>query len=143
MILVIDTNRIIAALIKDSTSRYIILSDKIEFVSIHFGTNEVNKYKNEIIEKAGITEADFENILQKLFTRIKMLNDSLVQKTMPEAKNIMDHIDPDDTPFIAAALACNVEIWSDDEHFQQQKRIKAWKTKDIINYLNMKNTGYE
>lgn len=86
MILIVDTNRIIAALIKDSVSRSVIMSGKIELISLDFGKKEV---------------------------------------------------DPDDTPFIAAALACNVDIWSDDEHFQKQKRIKTWKTKDIIKYLDM------
>ena len=41
----------------------------------------------------------------------------------------MDKIDPDDTPFIALALAVeNDGIWSDDKHFEQQNRIKIWKT---------------
>lgn len=49
MILVIDTNRIIAALIKDSISRSIILSGKIEFITLNFGKKEIEKYKEEII----------------------------------------------------------------------------------------------
>jgi len=44
----------------------------------------------------------------------------------------MDKIDPDDTPFIAAALATNSDIWSDDKHFQKQNKIKVWKTEDLI-----------
>src|SRR3989344_5478720 len=111
MILVIDTNRIIAALIKDSTSRNIILSGKIEFVSIHFGTSEVNKYKNEIIEKVDITEEEFDQLLCKLFDRIKIICDENLHEYLSEAKKIMDCINPDDTPFITAALACKIEIW--------------------------------
>ena len=51
------------------------------------------------------------------------------------ASKIMDSIDPDDTPFIAAALATGADIWSDDKHFEQQNEIKVWKTKDLIQFL--------
>ena len=44
---------------------------------------------------------------------------------MNEAKEIMDKIDPSDTPFIALALVVeNDGIWSDDRHFEEQNRIK-------------------
>ena len=33
----------------------------------------------------------------------------------------MNKIDPKDTPFIAAALATESDIWSDDAHFEKQK----------------------
>jgi predicted nucleic acid-binding protein len=52
---------------------------------------------------------------------------------MPEARKIMDKIDPSDTPFMALALAVeNDGIWSDDRHFLRQRRVKTWKTKDLL-----------
>ena len=54
---------------------------------------------------------------------------------MDEAEKIMDHIDKDDTPFIAAALATNSIIWSDDKHFEKQNKIKILKTKDLIKMI--------
>jgi predicted nucleic acid-binding protein len=48
---------------------------------------------------------------------------------MDDAKEIMDNIDPSDTPFIALALAVeNDGIWSDDEHFNKQNRIRERPT---------------
>ncbi|MBI4141956.1 hypothetical protein HY484_03470 [Candidatus Woesearchaeota archaeon] len=44
----------------------------------------------------------------------------------------MDSIDLNDAPFIAAALATQADIWSDDLHFQRQKRVRVWKTKDLL-----------
>jgi len=45
----------------------------------------------------------------------------------------MDAFDPDDTPYIALALAVeNDGIWSDDKHFKQQNRIRTWETKDLM-----------
>lgn len=136
MKLTVNTNRIVAALIKDSVSRKILLSDILEFVIINFGKKEVDKYKNEILEKAGITEKQFEDLISIVFKRISVINDVAIQGKMNEAKEIMDKIDPDDTPFIAAALSVkNDGIWSDDRHFDKQDKIKIWKTKDLINYI--------
>jgi len=48
----------------------------------------------------------------------------------------MDSIDPDDTPFIAVALATGSDIWSDDSHFQKQKRIRIRTTIELSQMLD-------
>ena len=47
----------------------------------------------------------------------------------------MDKIDPDDTPFITAALATKSDIWSDDKHFEKQNKIRVKKTSDLVKYV--------
>ncbi len=139
MILIVDTNRIIAALIKDSFSRQILLSDKIGFVTVGFSKIEIEKHKNEILEKSGLTEEEFEILLRILFRKINILSDLIVEEFMDRAKAIMDNIDPKDTPFISAALAIeNQGIWSDDGHFLKQDRIWAWRTEDLVQFLRLK-----
>ena len=56
MKVVIDSNRVIAALIKDSTTRKILFNNNFEFIAPDSITMEVDKYKDVIIEKSGITE---------------------------------------------------------------------------------------
>ena len=55
MKIVIDTNMIIAALVKDSKAREVIMSNKFGFVSPDFVLEEVNKYKDEICKKSGLS----------------------------------------------------------------------------------------
>jgi|TARA_Y100000310_G_scaffold338992_1_gene430250 predicted nucleic acid-binding protein len=134
--LVVDTNRIIASLIKDSVSRKIIKSGKIEFFTIRFGEVELSKYLNYIIEKARININEFTRIKESLFENIKVIDDSILRAKMKEAKIIMDEIDENDTPFIALALTIeNNGIWSEDKHFENQNKIKVWKTKDLMRFL--------
>ncbi len=135
MILVVDTNRIIAALVRDSISRKILFSSEFKFVSLNLSRQEIAKYKEELLQKAGIDDEQFQRVLEILTTKTRVISDLAVQEHMPEAKKIMDRIDPFDTPFIAAALASHCGIWSDDEHFCQQTQINAWKTKDLIGLL--------
>ena len=47
----------------------------------------------------------------------------------------MDHIDPNDTPFVAAALAMNAFIWSEDKHFQKQHKVKIVTTAELMGLL--------
>ena len=55
---------------------------------------------------------------------------------MPEAKEIMDKIDKDDTKFIALALAVdNDGVWSDDRHFEMQTTIRIWKTSELAKLM--------
>ncbi len=134
MKLIVNTNRIIAALIKDSTSRKILQNEKLEFYTINFGKSEIDKYKDEIIEKSGTTEEEFNSVLTILLQNISIVPDLEIQAKMNEAKEIMDSIDPKDTPFIAAAMAVQCDIWSDDRHFEKQDKVKCWKTKDLLAY---------
>ncbi len=136
MKLVVDTNRIIAALVRDSASRKILLSDKFEFLSVGITKSETEEHKQEIMIKAKITEEGFSKIFSLLFSKIFIVSDVTIESKMDEAKQIMDKVDSDDTPFIALALAVeNDGIWSGDKHFEQQNRIKIWKTDVLLRLL--------
>jgi len=55
---------------------------------------------------------------------------------MQEAKDRMDAIDPNDTPFITLALAVeNDGIWSDHKVFKQKNRTRIWETKDLLTLI--------
>ena len=135
MRLVVDSNRIIAALVKDSYSRKIILYGNLELLAIRISQRDIQKYKQDILKKSKITEEQFKSIFEKLNEKLIELDDGVIESNMKEAKKLMDKIDEDDTPFIAAALATRTGIWSDDRHFEKQKRIKIWKTKDLLKHL--------
>ena len=141
MIFIIDTNRIIAALIKNSISREIILNGSFSLIGVEFSRNEIQDHKEEILKKAKISEEEFEYILHKLCRRISFLDNSIIEKYMSEAKTIMDTIDADDTPFIAAALGIGADIWSDDKHFEKQSRVKVWKTSELYQIFTDEGRG--
>ncbi len=49
-----------------------------------------------------------------------------------DTNKIIGKIDKDDILFVATALAFNCPIWSDDKHFQKQKNVTVFTTKDIF-----------
>ena len=131
MRLIVNTNRIIAALVKDSYSRKIIMQANAELITIRLSAEEIQKHFSEIGEKSALSSEEIELLLGKFAEKLILLDDLAVQRYMDEAKDIMDSIDKDDTPFIAAALAADAPIWSDDHHFQQQSRVKVYRTKEL------------
>lgn len=133
MNLVVDTNRIIAALARDSASRKIILSEEFSLLTVGVSKEEIKEHKQELLDKAKLTEEHLDTILALLFSRILIVDNIVIERKMNEAKKIMGGIDPDDTPFAALALAVENEgIWSDDKHFEQQNRVRVWKTKELL-----------
>ena len=131
MRLIVDTSVIISALIKDSLARRLLRHIPAELLTIPHSAQELENHKRELIEKLSVSKVEFDKIVENLMDRLIMLNDQVVLEKMKEARKIMDHIDPFDTPFISAALAVNADIWSNDTHFEKQNKIKVWKTKDL------------
>lgn len=137
MKLIVDTNRIIAALVRDSYSRRIILSEKFEFATVGFGISEVKKHKAYILKKAKLTDAQFNDLMTRFLARIEVLSEGEISaKAYADAVKIMGCIDKADVPFIALAREIkNDGIWSDDGHFLKQKAVKIWRTKSLADKL--------
>ena len=136
MELVVDANRIIAALIKDSQSRSIIVSRRFRLHTIEFGVKEVEKYKNLIKKKACINEQQFSFLMNRLLSKIRVYSEKEIsEKSAMQALELMEKIDIDDVPFIALSLELNKPIWSDDKHFKQQKKIRVYTTKELAKFI--------
>ena len=139
MRLIADTNRIIAALIKNGACRRIILSNKFEFLTAEFTKKELSNHRREILDKARITEKSLDELLAMFFKRIYVVDDLALKAKLDYAMKIMDKIDPDDAAFIALALFVdNDGIWSDDRHFKMQKVIRVFTTSDLLKFFNEK-----
>lgn len=130
--LVVDTNRVIAALVKDSLSRMLLCSTLVTFYTMGFSKQEIMKHKEELLQKTALSESAFDALLARLYSKLRLIPDTIIQPYLQEAEQIMQIIDPDDVQFIAAALAMNSGIWSDDKHFQKQHRIKVWTTEALF-----------
>jgi predicted nucleic acid-binding protein len=132
MILVIDTNILISALIRDSTTRKIIVKSEWEFYYPEKSFHEVRKYKNLVLEKSGMNEQEYTEILNYLLKHVTLVPEEIIQQKLNEANALLGKIDPDDIIFLATALSLdNSKIWSDDRHFEEQDEVKVFKTKDI------------
>lgn len=128
MKVVIDTNILMSALIKDSTTRKIIVKSNWEFYYPEVSLNEISKYRSLILQKSGMNEEEFTQLFNQLLSRIKIIPEGYTHKKLDKANKILGQIDPKDVVFIATALSITDSvIWSDDGHFEKQNEVKVLK----------------
>ena len=136
MNLVIDTNIIISALIKDSLTRALILNTKYNLIFPSFIFEEIKNHKKEIVKKSKLSDEEFDILFSTLINYVKIIPIDKIVPFKKTAYEIIGKIDEDDVIFIATALAYNAQIWSDDKDFQKQDRIQILTTKEIKESYN-------
>ena len=140
MIIVIDVNVILSALIKDSTTREILVKTGQEFCFPEISMQKIRKYQDLVLKKPGLSELEFLTIFNNILRFIRIISNEELLSNLDEAKHIMANIDPEDVPFIAVALCYEDSIiWSDDTHFDKQTKIKNLKTGEIVNLFYDQN----
>ncbi len=137
MRLILDTNILIAALIRKSITREILIHPDMEYLVSEFIFNEIELHKDEILQKSGLSKDDLESLFDHLKDNLILIPDEEI-KHEEKALQIMQDIDDKDSIFIAIALSTfNDGIWSEDKHFEKQNFIKVWKTQDLIKQLEI------
>jgi len=105
MILIVDVNVIISALIKDSKSREVLTFSSFIFYSPDTLLESIEKYEEEIMEKSGIMGEEFETLLNFILGKVNVVKQEDYKFKLEEAKGILGHVDVEDVPFIALALS--------------------------------------
>lgn len=135
MKIVIDSNRVIAALIKDSTTREILFNKNFEFFAPEFIENEIEKYKEEILNKAGIPTEEFEILLSLVFEHISIISQSEYNSFFEESEKYTN--DPKDIAYFSVCSLIKAKgIWTHDPHFLKQKKYKIFTNIDMIKFIN-------
>ncbi len=134
--LIIDANIILSALIRDSTTRKIIIGSAIEFYVPDYLIEEIEKYISLVSKKNSLSEKENKIILDILCNYISIVGIEFYEENLNEALEIMNKIDIKDTPYVALALSFdNDGIWSEDKGFLKQNKIKVWRTQEIMEAL--------
>ena len=133
MRLVIDLNRIMAGLLKESTSRKIIFDNHFLFFAPDYIETELFPHREYLIQKAKMTESDFDTLLHILLEQITLVPFEEFEQDYSRAIGIMESIDENDAPFLAVGLALKLDgIWTKDRHFLRQDLLKVFHTGDLV-----------
>jgi predicted nucleic acid-binding protein len=131
--LVIDTNRIMAGLLRESTSRRIILHDHFSFFAPDYIETELFRHHAYLVKKSKMAEPDFDETLRILLSHVTLVAFEDFEEEYPRAQQIMEPVDVDDSPFLAVGLALRIGgIWTEDRHFLRQDLLKVYTTGDLI-----------
>jgi predicted nucleic acid-binding protein len=134
--IIIDSNVLFSALLKDSLTRKIILEYDGFFLFPSFIFEETEKYKVELLRKSKMKKKDFELLLWLLLQKVKIIETESLIPYEKEAYELVKDIDVNDTIFFACALAYpNSIVWSDDKKLKNQTKIKVVNTSEIYSLL--------
>jgi predicted nucleic acid-binding protein len=132
MELVIDSNVVISALIRDSLTRKIILDSNHRFYAPEFLRTEIEKYEGLITEKSNLNEKGLETLLSLVLGEVEVLPIESYEDKLSKAENLIGKEDIKDVPFLAVALHKECRIWSDDKDLNKQEKVEVETTEEII-----------
>ena len=136
MRVVLDTNILFSALIKDSTTRKLILEYEGIFLFPEYIFEEAEKHKDEIVLKSGMSADEFNKLLALILRKLIIVPSEVLEPYRHEAHEIVKDIDVNDTLFVACALAYKESIiWSNDSALKKQSRIKVINTTEATELL--------
>jgi predicted nucleic acid-binding protein len=119
--LIIDTNSLVSALVKDSAARKIIFEGSFAFHAPKHLLDELELHFKEISKKSGFDEKATQLLFHFLTSYIRFCPLEIFKSKMKETKMLVK--DQNDVEFVALAIAIpNEEIWTADKHFESRKR---------------------
>ena len=131
MKILVDANRLVAALVKQSTTRDILFDNAFEFVSPDYALSEIEKHQDELQQKAKLTKKEFDILLALIFENITIFSKSDYVDFIDDCKETIE--DVDDVSYLAACLASkSLGIWSHDPHILKQKKVMAFTNIDML-----------
>ena len=129
MDLVIDANVLFSALIKESFSYNLLFSGKFHLFIPEYIFTELEKHKEEIMNKTERTTEEFFRLVETLKRRIVIIPLEELVPYVEEAEKLTP--DPDDMAYFALALKLNCAIWSNDKKLKEQDKIKIYNTHEL------------
>jgi len=135
--LIVDTNIVLAAVIRDSTTRRLLFEPRLELLSPDFLFEEGKRHTQEdedIRVKTGLSTDELTALFEMACTRIKLVPFSEYSEKIQEAKKLSKH--KEDEPYFAVALKTRCPIWSSDKGMMEQNEVEIITTGQLISWLN-------
>lgn len=135
--IVVDTNVVFSALIKNKLTRKLLLDQRLAlFYPEHLET-EFAKHNREISARVGISEKKSEQTFYLLMKKsgIRFLPQSSYDFLKPQALASCPSGHENDWPFLALAIFLNCALWSNDKALKKQSRVAVHSTREIAQML--------
>ncbi len=135
MNLVIDANILFALLIKHGKTEEVLFQERINAFAPEFLLEEFQKYEYLILKKTSRSHEEFQELMNTIKKKIKIIPNEETKPYMKEARKISP--DKKDTKYFATALMLNCAIWSNDRPLKKQEKIRIYTTNELIRILEI------
>lgn len=132
MRLVLDANVIISALITDGAVRSALRVSADDIYTAWYVRVEIDAHRNEIRRKSALTPRSYDSLMAELWRMIEIIPRQQIIPYLQPAAAAMRSIDPDDTPYVAAALTIDGAVVSNDRAFERQELVPHLWTSQFV-----------
>ena len=132
MDLVIDSNILFAALLKESGTSEILFKHRLYAPEFIF--EEFRKYKDYLKEKTKRDEVNFNELFDLFERNVMLIPKEEIEPFIEKAEGISP--DAKDVPYLALALKLRCGLWSNDGDLKEkQNTIQVYSTEELIKIM--------
>jgi predicted nucleic acid-binding protein len=134
MELVIDTNIVFSAIVRNSVARLLLLNSRLILYSPEGLLSELEEHRDEIKEKSKLSDEKYNELMAILLSRIQLEPKEYISKFLIKALEFSP--DKDDSPFLALALAKGIPLWSNDKPLKEkQSFVRVLSTSELYEIM--------
>lgn len=128
-----DANILIAALLRDSTSRRLVVVGGHDLHVPEYLFDEIETHRDELSKRSGQTTAALEEALRILRAHVTEHEEADYVNELGTAGRLLAGRDPKDIPYVALALALPADgIWTEDRELASLERLNVYRTSDLV-----------
>ena len=133
MDLAVDTNVVVAAILKQGITRNLVFNSSLSLYSPERLSIELANHEKEFLEKTGLSAEVFREVFALVVSQIQIMPLKEYIAYADVAKKVSP--DQDDWPFLAVALSKKCVLWSNDKLLCNQKMVRVYSTQDLLDVL--------
>lgn len=136
MKLVVDANVLLAAFLKEATTRELLLDSRLTlFAPEHllFETARHLKEDASLRKRIRLTREELQELFEVLTQGIETVPFKSYEHWLHEALSLAPH--KEDAPYLALALAMNIRIWSNDRGLRNQSKVRVYSTSEMVKMM--------
>jgi len=138
MQLVVDTNILLAGLLKPSVTQKLLFSEELQLFLPEHSLREIERHATEFAERMGASEQEFQQAVRLIILNVKIVPSEEYALFEQKAQKLCPKGHENDWPFIALALSLNCTLWSNDKALKKQLAVQVYATHDLMEKIEKK-----
>lgn len=135
MDIVVDASILFAIMIKKGITERILFTDELHAYAPEYLFLEFREHEEELLKITKREKEEFLKLIEVLERRIELIPISEFKEFVKEAEELLS--DEDDAAYLALCLAKKMPLWTNDDHFTHQQKVKVYMTQDLIRYFDL------
>ena len=129
----VDANVLIAAVLRDSTTRKLIVLGGMELHAPRYLSEEVEAHWEELTARSGLPPAALRAALRTLRGYLIEHGPEEYGQELEKAEAMLQDVDVQDAPYVALALAIGADgVWSEDRALTRVRGLRVVRTADLV-----------